>query len=64
MAEPNRTSEKLAMNIADVTFQVHMVPPGAANKEEYKDAPAWVELPRDMPFYGTQPFKELTFHDF
>jgi hypothetical protein len=51
---------KRAMNIADVTFQVHMVPPGAANKGEHKDAPAWVELPHDMPFYGTQPFKELT----
>jgi hypothetical protein len=33
---------------------------GAANKGEHKDAPAWVELPRDMPFHGTQPFKELT----
>jgi hypothetical protein len=51
---------KRAMNIEDVTFQVFWVPPGAANKGEHKDSPAWIELPLDMPHYGTQAFKELT----
>jgi hypothetical protein len=50
---------KRAMNIEDITFQVFWVPPCAANEGELKDRPAWVELPRDMPFFGTQPFKEL-----
>jgi hypothetical protein len=50
---------KRAMNIEDITFQVFWVPAGAANKEETRDWPAWVELPSDMPFFGTQPFKEL-----
>jgi hypothetical protein len=50
---------KRAMNIEHVTFQVFWVPPGAANDGEHKDSPAWVELPRDMPFYGTQAFKDL-----
>jgi hypothetical protein len=45
------------MNIEDITFQVFWVPAGAAaNKGK---SPAWVELPPDMPFFGTQPFKEL-----
>ena len=51
---------KRAMNIEDVTFQVVWVPPGAANKGDHKDSPAWVELPVNMPFYGTKAFKELT----
>ena len=41
------------MNIEDITFQVFWVPAGAANKGETRDWPAWVELPSDMPFFGT-----------
>jgi hypothetical protein len=51
---------KRAMNIEDVTFQVVWVPHGAANKGEHKDSPAWVELPPDMPLYGTKTFKDMT----
>jgi hypothetical protein len=51
---------KRAMNIEDVTFQVVWVPHGSANKGEHKDSPAWVELPTDMPLYGTKAFKDMT----
>ena len=51
---------KRAMNIADVTVEVFWVPPGAANNGEHRDSPAWIELPSEMPTYGTKSFKELT----
>jgi hypothetical protein len=51
---------KRAMNIEHVTFQVVWVPPSSANKGAHKDSPAWVQLPVDMPFYGTKAFRELT----
>jgi hypothetical protein len=50
---------KKAMNIEDVTFVVHWVPDGAANTGPHKDAPAWVRLPLEMPFYGTDAFKKM-----
>jgi hypothetical protein len=50
---------KRLMNIEAVTFQVFWVPDGAANNVP-KDAPAWVELPREMPLYGSKEFKEMT----
>jgi hypothetical protein len=55
---------KRTMNIEDITFQVFWVPAGAANKGETRDWPAWVELPSDMPFFGTQPFKDLVIKKF
>lgn len=48
------------MNIEDVTFRVLWVPDGAANKGAQKDAPGWVKLPPEMPFYGTKEFREMT----
>jgi len=47
------------MTIEDVTFVVHWVPDGAANKGEQKDAAAWVEIPPKMPPYGSKAFKEM-----
>jgi hypothetical protein len=47
------------MNIGDVTFVVHWVPDGAANKGRQKDAAAWVELPLKMPRYGDDAFKKM-----
>jgi len=49
---------KRLMNIEAITFQVFWVPDGAA--QNHKDAPAWVEMPPDMPFYGSKEFKEMT----
>jgi hypothetical protein len=49
---------KRLMNIEAITFQVIWVPDGAA--QNHKDAPAWVEMPPDMPFYGSKEFKEMT----
>jgi hypothetical protein len=50
---------KRAMNIEDVIFVVHWVPTGAANKGKHKDAVAWVEMPHNMPRYGSAAFKEM-----
>ena len=50
---------KRLMNIEAVTFQVFWVPDGAASNVP-KDVPAWVELPREMPLYGSKEFKEMT----
>lgn len=47
------------MNIEDVTFVVHWVPDGAANKGKQKNAAAWVEMPAKMPRYGSEAFKEM-----
>lgn len=49
---------KRLMNIEAITFQVFWVPDGAA--KEHKDAAAWVELPPDMPPYGSKKFNETT----
>jgi hypothetical protein len=46
---------KRLMNIEAITFQVIWVPDGAA-----QNPPAWVEIPADMPFYGSKEFKEMT----
>jgi hypothetical protein len=54
---------KKAMNIADVTFLVFWVADGAAQKNQDKNAPAWIQLPRlpdRLPFYGTKEFKETS----
>jgi hypothetical protein len=51
---------KRAMNIEDVTFLVVWVPDGAVNKGKQKDAPAWVEMPSEMPSYGSKAFKDIT----
>jgi hypothetical protein len=53
---------KRAMNIGDVTFHVFLVAEGA--KKEMQDAMAWVELPREMPFFGTNEFKQMTINFF
>lgn len=49
---------KKAMNIEDVTFVVHLVPKGAAI--EKRNAAAWVEIPPNMPRYGSDEFKKMT----
>jgi hypothetical protein len=51
---------KRLMNIEAITFQVFWVADGAAQKGDIKSAPAWVEMPRDMPFYGSKEFNEMT----
>jgi hypothetical protein len=51
---------KRAMNIEDVTFLVVWVPEDAEKTGKHKDAAAWVNLPNEMPSYGTKAFKELT----
>jgi hypothetical protein len=51
---------KKAMSIEDVTFLVFWVPEGAAQRKQQKDAPAWVQLPEELPFYGTKAFKETS----
>jgi hypothetical protein len=51
---------KRAMNIEDVTFLVVWVPDGAEKTGKHKDAAAWVNLPNEMPSYGTKAFKEMT----
>jgi hypothetical protein len=55
---------KRLMNIEAVTFQVFWVPDGAASDSGLKDAPAWVKLPSNMPFYGSEEFKEMTIEMF
>jgi len=47
------------MNIEDVTFVVHWVPDGAVKDGPHKNAPAWVQLPFDMPEFGSTAFKKM-----
>jgi hypothetical protein len=49
---------KRLMNIEAVTFQIFWVPDGAA--QDRKHAAAWVELPEEMPLYGSKEFNEMT----
>jgi hypothetical protein len=51
---------KRLMNIEAITFQVVWVPDGAAQSGGLKNAPAWVEMPPDMPFYRSKEFEEMT----
>jgi Putative peptidoglycan binding domain len=46
------------MNIEAVTFQVFWVPDGAASDKA--DAAAWIELPNEIPAFGSKEFKEMT----
>jgi hypothetical protein len=48
---------KNTMNV-EVRLVVGWVNSGGPN--EMKDAPAWVKLPTEMPFYGTEAFRGLT----
>jgi len=54
---------KKAMNLEDITFLVFWIPDGAAQQQERKDSPAWVELPKlpnELPFYGSAAFKQTS----
>jgi hypothetical protein len=51
---------KRLMNIEAIKFQVVWVPDGAAQEGGMKNAPAWIEMPRDMPFYRSKEFSEMT----
>jgi hypothetical protein len=48
---------KKTMNV-EVRLVVGWVNSGGP--EEMKNAPAWVSMPAEMPFYGTKAFRELT----
>jgi hypothetical protein len=49
---------KTAMNV-EPDLRILWVPEGVATDESRRDAPAWVNLPAEMPTYGSAAFKEL-----
>ena len=49
---------KRTMNV-EVDLRILWVPEGAANERTMKNAPAWVEMPAEMPPYGSSAFREL-----
>jgi hypothetical protein len=55
---------KRLMNIEEITFKVFWVSDGAAQDPNLRDAPAWVKLPSEMPFYGSKEFRQMTIEIF
>jgi hypothetical protein len=49
---------KKTMNV-ETDIHVLWVLEGAANTGSAKDAPAWVNIPSEMPPYGSKPFREM-----
>ena len=49
---------KKAMNV-ELDLRVLWVPEGAASEGSRRDAPAWVNVPEEMPTYGSLAFKKL-----
>lgn len=51
---------KDAMTLEDITFRFILVPDGAAQRSDLRNAAAWISLPvspSELPFYGTAAFK-------
>jgi hypothetical protein len=55
---------KRLMNIEAITLKVFWVPDGVVLKGGLKDAPAWVQMPSEMPFYRSKEFKQMTIEIF
>jgi hypothetical protein len=52
---------KSTMNV-EVRLIVGWVKSGAA--KGFEEAPAWIEIPENMPYYGTAAFKKVTLRMF
>lgn len=49
---------KKTMNV-EVDLRILWVSEGTANSGPVKDAPAWIDLPPEMPAYGSEAFRQL-----